>query len=68
MRGITGFMGAPCRPTIVLDGMFMRGIALDDLVHANDIEALEVYKGPSTVPPQWRSAAVCGVIAVWTKH
>lgn len=65
IRGVT--MGS-CSPKIVLDYMEVRGVRLDDIVRANEIEAIEVYKGPATVPPQWRDAATCGVIAVWTKH
>lgn len=68
MRGQTGFMGGPCSPEIILDYMTLRGTSLDDVVRAYDIEAIEVYKGPASVPPQWRDAATCGVIVVWTKH
>lgn len=68
IRGITGFMGGPCRPNIVVDGMMLRDVSLDDVVPMTWIDAIEVYKGPATVPAQWRGAGVCGVIAVWTKH
>lgn len=68
MRGVTGFMGQDCSPKIILDWMQVRGMRLDDIVRAYEIDAIEVYKGPATVPPQWRDAATCGVIAVWTKH
>lgn len=68
IRGITGFMGGPCSPTIVLDGMILRDTSLDDAVPMNWIDAIEVYKGAATVPAQWRDVGVCGVIAVWTKH
>lgn len=68
MRGQTSFMGGPCSPKIVLDYMTLRGTNLDDVVRTYDIEAMEVYKGPAAVPPQWRDAGTCGVIVVWTKH
>lgn len=68
MRGINSFSGGPCSPTIVLDGMTLREAELDDLIPLSHIDAIEVYKGAATVPPQWRGYGVCGVIAVWTKH
>jgi hypothetical protein len=69
IRGVNSLMGGgPCTPTIILDHMRVRGARLDDIVPMSQVEAIEVYKGPATVPPQWRDAATCGVIAVWTKH
>lgn len=67
-RGVSSLMGGSCRPKIILDHMHLRGARLDDLVPMEQVEAIEVYKGAATVPPQWRSNATCGVIAVWTKH
>lgn len=67
-RWVNSFSGGPCAPTIVLDGMTLRGAELDDLIPLSHIDAIEVYKGAATVPPQWCGYAVCGVIAVWTKH
>ncbi|MEJ2541204.1 MAG: carboxypeptidase regulatory-like domain-containing protein [Gemmatimonadota bacterium] len=70
--------GAGCLPDIWLDGIPMRwggrsGRVLDqfDLVlpAPGDIAAVEVYPGPTSVPPQFRTlTAGCGVIAVWTKR
>lgn len=68
LRGVISFMGGPCSPTIVVDGMILRDTKLDDVVLMSSIDAMEVYKGPAAVPSQWRAAGVCGVIAVWTKH
>jgi hypothetical protein len=39
-----------------------------ELVHLSDIEAVEVYKGPADVPPQYGGAeAACGVILIWRR-
>ncbi len=59
-----------CVLRIVVDDVVMpEGFALDQ-VSPNDIEAIEVYDGPSTVPSQYASmssSVSCGVILLWTK-
>lgn len=73
-RNAISMTGGSCLPAIFLDGMPVRSSgssepALDDIVQAMDIEAVEVYKGASQIPPQFggdRSA--CGVIVIWTRH
>lgn len=42
---------------------------IDDVVVPSSIEGIEVYRGLSTVPPEFLSAdADCGVIAIWTRR
>lgn len=74
MRGGTG-MDQSCKPGVVLDGFYVRRsggwgapVPFDDLVVPSQIEAIEVYKGPATIPPQWRRQSNCGVIVVWTRR
>jgi hypothetical protein len=60
--------GGDCQPVIWLDGQAAPGMELDD-IPLNDIEGIELYRGPSTTPGQfWRSgASQCGAIVVWTR-
>lgn len=42
---------------------------IDDVVHPEDVEGIEVYSGLSTVPPEFLNHwARCGVVAIWTRH
>jgi hypothetical protein len=69
--------GAPagCYLDVYLDGMQvynsqMRQMPLFNLnsLHAGDIEALEIYTGPSQIPPQYnRTAGMCGVMLIWLR-
>lgn len=70
IRG-TGSISLSCTPLLVIDQYPVRDVgdlSLDDLVPPGDAEAIEVYKGPATVPPRWRGMAPCGVVVIWTKH
>ena len=61
-----------CPPQYWVDGMRIENGSPDDF-HPGDVEALEVYAGPSTIPAQFaaRSAQIgqrtCGAIVVWTR-
>jgi hypothetical protein len=71
-----------CATQIWVDGMLVnaRGIStngslspmdfrIDDVVTPASIEGIEVYRGLSTVPPEFLNRdADCGVIAIWTKR
>ncbi len=74
MRAAGGVAGLCMTPLVYLDGsqvMIEKGdaFALDHLVPPQEIAAIEVYPGASSVPPQFNSTvgAACGVIVVWTK-
>jgi hypothetical protein len=62
-----------CRPGIYIDGAFVSGprrsvtsFNLEDLP-ATDIEAIEVYPGAASVPPQYNGGnSMCGLILFWT--
>lgn len=42
---------------------------IDDVVIPSSVEGIEVYRGLSTVPPDFLNPdAVCGVIAIWTRR
>jgi hypothetical protein len=61
-----------CNPMYWLDGSPLGSMPLDlDAISPSAIEGIEVYSGIATVPPALRGpggSAVCGVIAVWTRH
>lgn len=58
--------GRRCLPRIVVDDVSLYDFNLDDLP-AQDIFAVEVYRSPIEVPPQYAGAGEnCGAIVVWT--
>jgi hypothetical protein len=60
--------GNGCAPRIWVDGVIARGLELDDIPSA-DVEAMELYASPSSVPSEFTAAEFdCGVIAVWTRR
>jgi hypothetical protein len=70
---------ADCRPTIYLDNVPVQRPAagriqgapdpnVEDLVGADDIEGIEVYRGISEVPMMYGGRqARCGVIVIWSR-
>ncbi|MGH7530807.1 MAG: hypothetical protein ACREMN_10535, partial [Gemmatimonadales bacterium] len=56
-----------CSLTVALDG-FVITEAWTELVHAQDVEAVEVYTSPAGVPV-WLQGIVssCGAVVLWTK-
>jgi len=62
-------MGRDCPPEFWLDGIRAQFLGVDD-VPVGDIEALEVYRGPSGLPPEFNSRmtnAQCGAVIIWTR-
>lgn len=73
--------GMACVTQIFLDGFLMNGRAfsgsgfapidlrIDDVVSPSSVEGIEIYRGLSTVPPEFLNPdADCGVIAIWTRR
>ena len=64
-----------CFPKVVLDGVvinpggnFWGPTNLDDLVHPQDLHAVEVYRSPAEAPVEFGGGlAACGLIVLWTK-
>lgn len=43
--------------------------AIDDLVPATDVAAVEVYRSPAEIPPEFNGPnAGCGVVVIWTRR
>jgi hypothetical protein len=67
-------VGQGCSTQIFVDGMLMnRGgvndVRLDDVVSPGSIEGIEIYRGLSSIPPEFLNPdSDCGVVAVWTRR
>ncbi len=74
MRG--GASAGGCPVQVYLDGMHLnrndgpehvRAVAIDDYVSPGSVLGIEIYRGLSTVPPEFLNRyARCGVVALWT--
>lgn len=66
-----------CAPMVYLDGVPVSGRQRNpraayeaaNLLLPFDVEGIEVYAGPATIPPEFGgSSGACGVIAIWTRR
>jgi hypothetical protein len=69
--------GDLCMPTVYLDGALVPTgmvISINDLLSAEEIEGIEVYRSSLTAPLEFRAPAfdksneLCGVIALWSRQ
>jgi hypothetical protein len=62
------YRGKNCEPQVWVDGRVARGLEIDDLP-ASDIEAIELYDGPSSTPGEFVRGPIisCGTIVIWTR-
>ena len=74
-RALPGLGGGECPVQIFLDGMLATrnndggGVLVDDLVSPLDVEVIEVFRGLSSIPPEFLTPqARCGVVAIWTRR
>jgi hypothetical protein len=61
--------GRDCPPDFWIDGVRATGLNVDDVPIA-DVEALEIYKGPSAIPPELNNRfgnPGCGAVVIWTR-
>ena len=61
--------GRDCPPDFWIDGVRAAGLTVDD-IPLQDVEALEIYKGPSGIPPELNSRfgnPGCGAVVIWTR-
>lgn len=61
--------GRDCPPDYWIDGVRAALLNVDD-IPLHDVEALEIYKGPSSLPPEFNSRLGnpgCGTIVIWTR-
>lgn len=63
-----------CPAQVYVDGFHLnksdgRTFRIDDAVAPGDVAGIEVYRGLSTVPPEFLSPkADCGVVVIWTRR
>jgi len=58
-----------CPPDIWLDGIRAEGLNVDD-VGIHDVEAVELYRGPAGLPPEFNDRLgrpSCGAVVIWTR-
>lgn len=58
-----------CPPQFYVDGVSVDGMNIDDM-YPQDVEGVEVYRGPAVIPVQFKKQlgnSICGVIAIWTR-
>lgn len=76
LRGASRTCQAELRaPIIVVDGTPFRGLqpgvevgALLDAINVHVVVGIEVYRGPSEIPPEFgRLDSQCGMVVIWTK-
>jgi hypothetical protein len=63
--------GSGCPPSVFIDGMLLtrdNRSSINDFVVPQVIEGVEIYRGPSEVPPQYHDRAGCGAILIWTRR
>lgn len=72
---MTGMQGGACRLSVSIDGQGVEGGGnhkigagpWTDVVHVNDIEAVEVYNSSAGVPGWASRYSPCGAIIIWTR-
>ena len=62
-----GYGATACIPMYFLDGTEAKNFTLDE-VRPIEVEELEIYRGASETPPEFRKMGnTCGAIVVWTR-
>ncbi|HEX6939451.1 MAG TPA: carboxypeptidase-like regulatory domain-containing protein [Longimicrobiales bacterium] len=60
--------GRSCPMQILVDGLPISEMEeLDAFAHPDDVEGVEIYRGPAQVPPEYAHLATCGIALVWTR-
>lgn len=71
-RALPGAGGGACPVQVFVDGMRATrdgDATIDDLVQPDDVQAIEVFRGLSSIPAEFLTTdARCGVIAIWTRR
>ena len=67
--GRGGRPGADCPPQYFVDGMRVEQASPDEFP-PEDVEAIELYSGPATIPVQFANrmgSLTCGAVIIWTR-
>jgi hypothetical protein len=59
-----------CRPAVYVDGtrLTTRGSTIDEILHPNDIEGIEIYRGPEAPLQFSMGDEGCGSVVIWTRR
>ncbi len=68
-RGGRSLENSACLMDIFMDGIPMDQEAIQMSTRPVDLEAIEIYSGPATVPAQFKKQTTgsCGVVLMWTR-
>ena len=69
IRFSRGSTARDCPPQYVVDGMRIENGSPDEFT-PQDVEAIELYSGPATIPPQFAprfNSYTCGAVVIWTR-
>ena len=56
-------------PSLWIDGVQVKGPLNVNMVPGTDIEAIELYRGVGSVPPEFSTSdSVCGALVIWTRR
>lgn len=69
LRFARGGFRNDCPPDYFVDGMRIDGANPDEFT-PQDVEAIELYSGPATIPPMFApkvNAITCGAVIIWTR-
>ena len=70
VRGANSAASAICPMQFYVDGMFMYPgtFSIDEIVPVQ-IEAIEIFRGPSEIPARFRQRETgCGLVVIWTRE
>ncbi len=59
----------PASLRVAIDGQVQPGSTSLDIVAPEEIEGVEIYSGPATIPSEFAGARdqYCGLIVIWTR-
>lgn len=66
-RGMGPTAMSGCRAAFFLDGILVEGFDVNS-IRPEDVEALEIYRGSSELPPAFnRGTSGCGAVVIWSR-
>lgn len=69
MRSLQDDPSNPCPMEYFVDGNFLSSSFDITQIDPHDVEAIEIYPGPSTIPTRFKvGRANCGVVLIWTRE
>lgn len=68
-RGGRSLQNSACQMDVLIDGSVTDQEVMFQMIRPRDIQAIEVYNGPSEVPTQFKRtySGSCGMVLIWTR-